>query len=443
MRMHLIILLLILVRPGLAVGQQGAADPRLRYGDLIYAEAAAMPSDSPGMTRIDVFVRISHDFMVFTKSNSRHPDSLYTAGAEISYNLRKAKQTFRSQNQFARVAVGNFEDTNMRDRFILLRQTFFVPAGSYEIAVFVSDMGSTRQSTVTQRITTHLLDGKHSQFGEPVPLKREAGDGADAYSVLGFSRTLPFAERTLIGIPVSQGFEAAWNIKLIPVPEPDEEQEDPVFNNTVQPVARIAGPTPEGQSGIVSDYRLHAHPGAAGELVVLSLPFEGLDVGRYRLVVTAERDGGTDSLSIPTEIFWRAMPFSMRDIEFAIDAMRFILTEEEYKEMKRGDERDMQKAFRRFWRERDSTPETEYNEMMAEYFRRVDQAYYKFQTIYERNGAQTDRGKVYVLFGPPEDTERVMHLDEPITEIWSYASLGKTFRFIDKNRDGNLRLMEE
>jgi GWxTD domain-containing protein len=442
MRFHLLLLILLLACRGVVPAQPGP-DPRLRYGDLIYAEAAAMPSDSAGMTRIDVFVRVSYDFMVFTKSDSRHPDSLYSAGAEITCDLRQSKQTLRSRIQNARVAVRNFEDTNMRDRFVLLRQTFHVPAGTYEAAVFVSDMGSTRQSSVQQRITTRPLSEKVPHFGEPIPLARESHEGGESYSVLGFSRTLPFAERTLIGIPVTPGFEATWNIQLIPDNGGEDEREEPVFNDTVQPLAQIAGLTPDGQAGIVSDYHLHAHPGAAGDLVILSLPSEGLDVGPYHLVVTAYHDGSADSLTIPTEIFWRDMPFSLREIEFAVDAMRFILTEEEYREMKRGDTRDMQKSFRRFWKERDATPETEYNEMMAEYFRRVDQAYYKFQTIYERNGAQTDRGKVYVLFGPPEDTRRLMQRDEPITEIWSYASLGKTFRFVDKNRDGNLRLMEE
>ena len=142
-------------------------------------------------------------------------------------------------------------------------------------------------------------------------------------------------------------------------------------------------------------------------------------------------------------ILWRDMPFSMRDIEFAIDAMRFILTKEEYDRIKRGDERDMQRAFRRYWKERDGVPETEQNEMMTEYFRRVDEAYYRFQTLYVRNGIQTDRGKVYVLFGPPEDIQRIMSIEEPLMEIWSYPSLGKTFRFVDRERDGNLRLMEE
>ena len=37
---------------------------------------------------------------------------------------------------------------------------------------------------------------------------------------------------------------------------------------------------------------------------------------------------------------------------------------------------------------------TPYNEEMAEYFSRVDYAFYNFQTINQKDGAKTDRGKI-------------------------------------------------
>ncbi|MFA6233824.1 MAG: GWxTD domain-containing protein [Bacteroidota bacterium] len=439
MQKSVVCLLIILGFPLLAAGQE-ASDPRLRYGDLLYAEAATVPSDSAGMARVDVFVRVSYDFMIFTRTKSLHPDSLYSAGVEVSYNIRKSGGTVRSRNQSARIAAGDYDTTNLRDQFVLLRQSFYVDPGPYEVAVFVSDKGSTRQSSVNQNVKALPLAEGDRHIGQPVPLKKDSGDGDNSYSIMAFSRTLPFAERAFIGIPVPHGFTATWHVQLL---QQDDEEAEPVFNDTVQPEAQLKGAYPGGESGIVKDFSLHAEGSANADIVVLCLPFEVLDVGNYRLVVTAAWEGGSDSVSIPTEIFWRDMPFSMRDVEFAVDAMRFVLTAEEYREMKRGDERSMQKAFRRFWKERDATPDTEYNEMMAEYFRRVDIAYYRFQTLYEQNGAQTDRGKVYVLFGAPENVQRTMNRDEPINEVWEYPSLGKSFRFIDKNRDGNLRLLEE
>ncbi|MBL0175665.1 MAG: GWxTD domain-containing protein [Ignavibacteria bacterium] len=77
---------------------------------------------------------------------------------------------------------------------------------------------------------------------------------------------------------------------------------------------------------------------------------------------------------------------------------------------------------------------------MEEYFRRVDQAYFAYRTLTNQNGALTVRGKVHILFGIPEEVERLLKPGEPAQEIWDYPSLKKTFTFVDRERNGNFRL---
>lgn len=438
--MKSILLLLILIGFSSAAFAQRGGDPRLRYGELLYAEAACFPSDSTGFARIDVFVRVTYDFMIFTRSASMHPDSLYTGGVEVSCSIRKDGTSLRSSNSFEHVAVADYDDTNMRDRYVLVRQTFYLPPGKYETAVFVSDMGSTRRNTIVHEVKATLFAAPSRQIGQPIPLTRETGHRDAQYGVLGYGRTFAFSQPSIIGIPVPRDFTAHWYVKL---QRSGENPGTALFDDLVQPIAQLNGLLPSSPAGRVPDFALQVHEDAIGDMVVLSPPFKGYDVGPYLLTVTAVWDAGRDSITIPVRILWRDMPFSLRDLDFAIDAMRFILTEEEYKRMKRGSEQERNRAFRAYWKERDITPETEHNEMMTEYFRRVDEAYYEFQTLYIRNGVQTDRGKVYVLFGPPEDTQRILNRDEPVTEIWYYPSLGKTFQFVDRDRDGNLKLMED
>lgn len=458
----------VLAGPGDVVAQRQPqagvhSDPRLRYGSVVYAEAACFPSDSAGLARVDVLVRVSYDFMIFTRRGGADPDSQYIASADIIGNLRQNGVTVRSQHTVIHAAVADYDATILRDRYQLVRQTFLVAPGPYDVLMEISDKGSTRNTIVRQRLRAVALDADRFGIGAPIPLRMESRDGRDVFSVLGYGRTLAFAERSLVGVPVPRDLDAAWQVRLLRAGDDEvsaddhraaearagDETEDAmmtgevVFDGTIQPTAVLTGAVPSGVPGMVPDFQLQISENARGALVVLELPFQEFDVGRYRLLVRATQGDRTDTVVIPIEIFWRDMPFSMRDLEFAVDAMRFILTREEYDEMKSGSERERQRAFRRYWNKQDHTPETEHNEMMAEYFRRVDQAYYKFQTLYIGNGVQTDRGKVYVLFGPPEETHRIMALDEPVTEIWDYPSIGKTFRFVDTSRDGNLRLLEE
>ena len=66
---------------------------------------------------------------------------------------------------------------------------------------------------------------------------------------------------------------------------------------------------------------------------------------------------------------------------------------------------------------------------MAEYFNRADYAFFNFKTIYEKDGAKTDRGKIYILYGAPDDVKNTMNEKGEAQEIWIYHKLRKQFTF--------------
>jgi GWxTD domain-containing protein len=74
-----------------------------------------------------------------------------------------------------------------------------------------------------------------------------------------------------------------------------------------------------------------------------------------------------------------------------------------------------------FWKQRDPTPGTEANEFKEEHYRRLEYA----DRIYGRStslpGWKTDRGRIYIILGPPKNVEsydEVMNVFP--TEIWFY-----------------------
>ncbi len=53
-----------------------------------------------------------------------------------------------------------------------------------------------------------------------------------------------------------------------------------------------------------------------------------------------------------------------------------------------------------FWKRRDPTPETEFNEFREEHYRRIE---YANRNFFEgMPGWRTDRGRIYIMFGPPD-----------------------------------------
>jgi GWxTD domain-containing protein len=91
-----------------------------------------------------------------------------------------------------------------------------------------------------------------------------------------------------------------------------------------------------------------------------------------------------------------------------------------------------------FWQHRDPTPTTPANEYRKEYRRRIEYANENFRS-YTRSGWKTERGRVYVLYGPPSDLERFPN--NPLSysyEIWHYNEIegGVMFVFADLQEFG-------
>jgi len=82
----------------------------------------------------------------------------------------------------------------------------------------------------------------------------------------------------------------------------------------------------------------------------------------------------------------------------------YIITDDERKAFNRlsnNDERDQ--FIEQFWLRRDPTPDTEENEFKEEHYRRIAYANERFASGIP--GWKTDRGVVYIKYGPPDETE--------------------------------------
>ncbi len=83
-----------------------------------------------------------------------------------------------------------------------------------------------------------------------------------------------------------------------------------------------------------------------------------------------------------------------------------------------------------FWKKRDTEPKTAVNEFKELYFKRVRYTDEKFGSFTQK-GSKTERGRVYILYGRPSDTERhPSSSDFKPYEIWSYQDLEGGVAFI-------------
>ncbi len=86
----------------------------------------------------------------------------------------------------------------------------------------------------------------------------------------------------------------------------------------------------------------------------------------------------------------------------------YIVTEEERKAFKVATSDEEREQFiTQFWQRRDPTPGTPENEFKAEHYRRIAYANEQYSTssIPSLPGWKTDRGRIYITFGPPDEIE--------------------------------------
>jgi GWxTD domain-containing protein len=84
--------------------------------------------------------------------------------------------------------------------------------------------------------------------------------------------------------------------------------------------------------------------------------------------------------------------------------VRWIITDEErsaFKQLSNDEERD--NFIEAFWQRRDPTPDTAENEFKEEHYRRIAYANEHFAAGIP--GWKTDRGRIYIVFGPPDEID--------------------------------------
>jgi GWxTD domain-containing protein len=101
-----------------------------------------------------------------------------------------------------------------------------------------------------------------------------------------------------------------------------------------------------------------------------------------------------------------------------------------------------------FWKRRDPTPDTPINEYKIEHYDRFRYANEAFSTFRgagaAENGWRSDRGRVYIVYGPPDDIENhPSSLEELPWAQWFYNDVqgGVYFIFLDESGYGNMRLI--
>ncbi len=427
-----------------------AAQPRYEQNDErnpnspISYEAVALFNADSSKAQLNVQYRIGQNFFIFVRDESSPKGVEYVAHGELAVELMN-DQKVSVAREIRQLPLSRTTLLRENDRAPNLQGviTFSVPPGNYTIIFTVDDHESGRTfMEKTRRVSIPALKRGTFQISDlMVTGLSSLGKSSDVFVPMNRGGDVLLAESGGILTEVmlagqDDSVSVHWTISG---QESEFGQSIPKLEGTsLSSFNGFLQVLPQDE-GVLYNIK---QADALWRTLFIPLPLQRMRPGRYTLDVQFQSGKEKKQLAHQFRVIWPSHPFSLMDTDLAIDALRHIAKEGEIEDMLSGSAAHRADAFYRFWTEKDPDTTTAYNQAMAEYYYRVDETMRKFSTARENDGYKTDRGRIYILYGPPPKSVRLLKPDSPPTEIWTYDNLHKRFIFIDALRNGNYILSQ-
>jgi len=394
-----------------------------RFGEQFFFDAYSQPNMNGDSQQVFIFYRIAYDAMVFNQSSS----------GNNFFSIVQIDAAFRDNSSIIRrraiamdtISVATFEATRGKDSYLI---------GYIETTIALSDFTVQIQLTDNrnQNLHRHTINFKinnltNSEAKIFTPLFTIENRGSTNLSILNSS--IPFSSNPVnFYLPaIVQSNEKSFSYFITRRSERGQANWGD-FRDLIGSVRLMKSHSLEfdlngSHVTAISNQRMNEDNNS---LLVIELSGNSFVPGNYDLFLI--NDITKDTIKYHFKTIWENMPLALRNPEYAVKMMEYILTDSEFRAMRSGSNNDRLRKLLEYWKAHDPTPFTPYNEAMAEYFRRVDYAFFNFQTLTEKDGAATDRGKIFILFGNP-DNVRTSLQNNRTQEIWYYQSLIKEFTF--------------
>ena len=371
---------------------------------------------------------MANDFLTFQKvTDPNDVGGNFKAPMTVGVEVRDTLGVIRQRHRWENIAYTNtFEQTNSKNDYHYGWIVFRVGAGSYDITLEILDF---------QESTDHQIVVPKVSFNPSKPLRTltaplfvtpVARGGKELLRPFVFSGNVGFTTkdaRALILLNDQDEVDYLYTVRQTPYGARDiqwwnvSEVEGQVRSSTkrfprISDEASTKEPFLEIQTG--------EHADVPVALVEIPIPVTTLVPGNYQIELV--KAGTRDTLNMPFRIVWEMMPLSLRNIDYAMSLMPYVIPEDTLDMIDDGNTVERRTKLMAWWREQDPTPTTTFNERLAEYFKRADQAFYAFSSIQEPDGANSERGRVYILFGPPTEIGNDLPVDGEARVIWTYAN---------------------
>jgi len=364
--------------------------------------------------KIVLYSEMLYDDITFVKKGI----SSFNAKVEfVILILNDEEEQVISRNFIREINESNFEVTNSRVKKMIFNEEFMVPPGDYEIKVQANDL--TSKKSINRKVELKLKDISENSvvLSDMLLLENIVLDSTGKLIDIKPKVKNNFPEQL-------KYFYIYYDLYSAKVPK----------NVQIQYQFLSKDDDPELDSIVV------VRPEKIFSSHYIKINKKNLQKNRYNIVLKIQNNNESTERRKLISFYWVTTPQTSEDISLALRQMRYIISEDSLDKYVESNIENQKLFFNTYWELRDPNPNSSVNELMEEYFGRVNTSNREFST-FENNGWLTDRGRLLIKFGQPDDIERhPFELNSNPYVIWRYYALRKVFLFVDRTGFGDYQL---
>lgn len=396
----------------------GQTFPQSSSGEILfYVDTASFLGDE-GFVYQEIYYEIPGKQLRFVTT----PQDKFMASVEITAMIiSPAGDTLVTDDVVSEMYVQSVEESRQA-RTILQQSAFFLKPGDYQLAVAVRDIWGERTGDMH------------------VPLR-----------VDGFADSLIAASTPEMALNIVQvdSLEESVFSKGNLIVYPNASHRYGAARDTIHVYGEFYHGDPQTNSVLIT-YFLQTFEGKPiGETYdrvvkkhneinpfVLSMPVRGFVSGSYHMIITLADGSQHVTHRLPIEItdFYESQ-LSAADLYRQSILLNYFGTRDDQKMFESLTVQGKNEFLIDFWQRLDPVPATATNEFLHEVAERIKRANTLFSGGHKA-GWETDAGRIFIRFGPPNDIEKVENSENLLPhEIWTYYDKDRKFWFISEEPD--------
>jgi GWxTD domain-containing protein len=346
----------------------------------------------------------------------------------INYDVLDEKMNLvkRVSDEF-NVSVEDYDQTNSNLSFIEGVTAISLNEGNYSIVPSVNLLYADKD-VILKKFDIVIPNLDEYIFGKPIVIESNLTNCDyfnDLFRLANFEGVLPFSsENYSILIPINTTEVEDLTVNIIQNGKSFEQNDYSLIYNEELNFRNCSNKI------IISKNKSDNH-----HYIILKDVNQMIDEDEFEIQVKSDKEEKKFDL----KSVWINKPRSLRNVKEAILILFDYFDEKVVDEIYRADSDSLYYSLKKFWKKMDKTSNTTFNEVMSEFYSRIDFAIDNFSSINKFDGAKTDRGKVFIKYGEPSSNERVFS-NNKVVEIWEYEQLEKKFIFTDNTGTGNFIL---